>query len=117
MIRFVAQAPRRSCDWICGLNLAVCCVCCSPRRVALTRVLVLTPTRELAAQVHAMSRALAKHTDVRIALVVGGLSLQVQEAELRSRPDVVIATPGRMIDHLRNALSVHMEVSVSSPAG
>lgn len=85
--------------------------------MALTRVLVLTPTRELAAQVHAMSRALAKHTDVRIALVVGGLSLQVQEAELRSRPDVVIATPGRMIDHLRNALSVHMEVSVSSPAG
>jgi ATP-dependent RNA helicase DDX27 len=49
----------------------------SPRRVPVTRVLVLTPTRELAAQCDAMTKALAKYTDIRVALIVGGLSLVV----------------------------------------
>lgn len=35
--------------------------------------------------------------------------LQVQEAALRSKPDIVVATPGRMIDHIRNSLSVHLD--------
>ena len=41
-----------------------------------------------------MVQALAANTDVRVFLVVGGLSMKVQEAELRSQPDIVIATPG-----------------------
>jgi hypothetical protein len=49
-----------------------------PRRVAATRVLVVTPTRELAIQIHAMTGSLGRHTDVRAAMAVGGLSLQVQ---------------------------------------
>jgi ATP-dependent RNA helicase DDX27 len=79
------------------------------KRVTATRVLVLLPTRELAAQCHSMTTALAKYTDVRVALVVGGLSSKVQEAELRRRPDIVIGTPGRVIDHVLNTQSVGLE--------
>eukprot|EP00967_Tisochrysis_lutea_P025081 scaffold28852_cov25-Tisochrysis_lutea.AAC.3 len=53
-----------------------------------------------------MGRVLAKFCDARFALVVGGLSSQLQEAELRTRPEIVIATPGRILDLLRNAQSV-----------
>ena len=81
-----------------------------PSRVASTRALVLTPTRELATQVHSMCAQLAKHCrDVRVCCVVGGVSLKAQEAELRTRPDIVIATPGRMLDHIRNTLAVHCD--------
>ncbi|KAK9904069.1 hypothetical protein WJX75_003719 [Coccomyxa subellipsoidea] len=79
------------------------------RRIAATYALVLTPTRELAVQVHSMITNLAQFTDIRIALVVGGLSLQVQAATLRTSPEVVVATPGRLIDHLRNTQSVGLE--------
>ena len=74
-----------------------------------TYVLVLVPVRELAVQVHSMIQKLAQFTDVRAALVVGGLSSQVQAATLRGRPEVVVATPGRMIDHLHNTQSVGLE--------
>ncbi|KAK7859131.1 dead-box atp-dependent rna helicase 28 [Quercus suber] len=80
-----------------------------PRRVPAIRVLILTPTRELAVQVHSMIEKLAQFTDIRCCLVVGGLSTKVQEAALRSMPDIVVATPGRMIDHLRNSMSVDLE--------
>ncbi|CAL9146749.1 unnamed protein product [Musa hybrid cultivar] len=80
-----------------------------PKRILAIRVLILTPTRELAAQVHSMIEKLAQFTDIRCCLVVGGLSTKVQEAALRSMPDIVVATPGRIIDHLRNSLSVGLE--------
>ncbi|GFP95250.1 dead-box ATP-dependent RNA helicase 28 [Phtheirospermum japonicum] len=74
------------------------------------RVLILTPTRELAVQIHSMIGKLAQFmTNLRCCLVVGGLSTKVQEAALRTHPDIVVATPGRMIDHLRNSLSVHLD--------
>ncbi|KAM3544051.1 ATP-dependent RNA helicase DRS1 [Beauveria bassiana] len=76
-----------------------------PKKVPTTRVVVLTPTRELAIQCHAVATKLAAHTDIKFTLAVGGLSLKVQEAELRLRPDVIIATPGRFIDHMRNSAS------------
>jgi len=79
------------------------------RGVSATRVVVLTPTRELAVQIAAMSERLAQFTDVRVATVVGGLSLNTQAAALRSRPEVVIATPGRLIDHLRNTQSFSLD--------
>ena len=56
-----------------------------------------------------MGRALGRFTDVRFCLVVGGLASSVQEAELRSSPDVVVATPGRLIDLLRNAPTVSLD--------
>jgi len=80
-----------------------------PKRVPAIRVLILTPTRELAAQVHSMIEKLSQFTDIRCCLIVGGLPTKVQEVALRSNPDIVVTTPGRIIDHLRNSLSVGLE--------
>ncbi|KAJ2746013.1 nucleolar DEAD-box protein required for synthesis of 60S ribosomal subunit [Coemansia sp. BCRC 34301] len=80
-----------------------------PKNAAVTRVLILCPTRELAIQCHNVSTKLAAFTDISTCLCVGGLSLKQQESELRLRPDVVIATPGRLIDHLRNSQSFHLD--------
>lgn len=74
-----------------------------------TRVLVLTPTRELAVQIQQMTQRLGQFTSIRVALVVGGLSMNAQAAELRARPEIVVATPGRIIDHLRNTHSVDLD--------
>lgn len=68
-----------------------------------TRVLILLPTRELAAQCHAVLTTLAKYTNVRAALTVGGLCTDSQQVALRTRPHVIVATPGRLIDHVRNS--------------
>ncbi|KAI1419166.1 P-loop containing nucleoside triphosphate hydrolase protein [Xylaria sp. FL1777] len=76
-----------------------------PNKIPTSRVVILAPTRELAIQCHAVATKLAGHTDIKFCLAVGGLSLKVQEAELRLRPDVIIATPGRFIDHMRNSVS------------
>ncbi|CAO3651194.1 unnamed protein product [Cunninghamella echinulata] len=80
-----------------------------PRQVASTRVLVLCPTRELAAQVHSVAVKLAGFTDITFCLCVGGLSLKKQEADLKLKPDVVVATPGRLIDHIRNSMGFGLE--------
>ena len=80
-----------------------------PKREFVSRVLIVTPTRELATQCHSMMAALGQFTDIRSALIVGGLSVNQQEVDLRTRPDVVICTPGRMIDHVRNGQSIHLE--------
>ncbi|PNY29187.1 ATP-dependent RNA helicase DRS1, partial [Tolypocladium capitatum] len=80
-----------------------------PNKVPTTRVVVLTPTRELAMQCYAVATKLASHTDIKFSLAVGGLSLKVQESELRRRPDVVIGTPGRFIDHMRNSASFNVD--------
>ncbi|KAL4093347.1 hypothetical protein PRIC1_010781 [Phytophthora ramorum] len=79
------------------------------RRVQSTRVMIICPVRELATQCQSMFEQLARYTDITCSLAVGGLPLKAQEAELRNRPDVVVCTPGRMIDHLRNSKSVHMD--------
>lgn len=72
-----------------------------------SRVLVLCPTRELAVQCEQVGKSLAERggLDVRFALLVGGLSLSVQAHSLRTFPDIIIATPGRLIDHLTNTPS------------
>lgn len=79
------------------------------RRVQSTRVMIICPVRELATQCQSMLEQLSRFTDITCALAVGGLPLKAQEMELRLRPDVVICTPGRMIDHLRNSKSIHMD--------
>ncbi|PQM36725.1 DEAD-box ATP-dependent RNA helicase 28 [Prunus yedoensis var. nudiflora] len=80
-----------------------------PKREPAIRVLVLTPTRELGLQVLSMIEKLAQFTDIRCCQAVGGLPLKAQEAALRSKPDIVVATPGRIIDHLHNSMSVDLE--------
>jgi ATP-dependent RNA helicase RhlE len=69
-----------------------------PRRT--TRALVLAPTRELAAQILEDLDALAVHTPVTGAAVYGGVGMGPQEHAFRSGVDVVIATPGRLLDHM-----------------
>ena len=66
-----------------------------------TRALVLTPTRELAAQILEDLNDLAVHTPITAATVIGGVGMGPQEHALRSGADVIIATPGRLLDHLR----------------
>ena len=76
-----------------------------PKKVPTSRVAILTPTRELAVQCFNVACKLANQTDVTFCRLVGGFSLREQENELRKRPDVIIATPGRFIDHMRNSPS------------
>ena len=64
------------------------------------RTLVLSPTRELAEQIEAAARGLARHTPLRSTLVVGGYAIGPQEKALRAGPDIVVATPGRLLDLL-----------------
>lgn len=66
-----------------------------------TRALILTPTRELASQIHEVLRDLAIHTPITGAVVVGGLGMGPQEHAFRVGVDVLIATPGRLLDHFR----------------
>lgn len=72
-----------------------------PRRT--TRALVLTPTRELAAQILEDLNSLAVHTPVTGAAVYGGVGMGPQEHAFRSGVDVIIATPGRLLDHFRSS--------------
>jgi len=65
------------------------------------RALVLTPTRELAAQVADSVRTYGKHLPFRTAVIYGGVSINTQIANLRKGVDVVVATPGRLLDHLQ----------------
>ncbi len=66
-----------------------------------TRALVVTPTRELAAQILEHLNALGVHTPVTGAAIYGGVGMGPQEHALRSGVDVIIATPGRLLDHLK----------------
>ena len=65
-----------------------------------TRFLVLEPTRELAAQVEVAIRDLARFTDLRTAVVFGGVGYGKQMDALKRGTDIIVATPGRLLDHL-----------------
>ena len=64
------------------------------------RALILTPTRELAAQVHDSLRAYARHLRVHSTTIFGGVGMGPQIDALRRGLDVIVATPGRLIDHM-----------------
>jgi len=66
------------------------------------RALVLTPTRELAAQVEGAVRTYGRHLKLRSATVFGGVSMNQQIHTLRQGIDVLVATPGRLLDHLKS---------------
>jgi ATP-dependent RNA helicase SrmB len=65
-----------------------------------TRALVLVPTRELANQVGEQARALMKYTDLTCGVITGGINYGTDKALLEMRPDVLIATPGRLFEHI-----------------
>jgi ATP-dependent RNA helicase RhlE len=89
-----------------------------PKRRGVTRALVLTPTRELAAQIDAHFTELAVHTPLTGAAVFGGVGMGPQEHAFRSGVDVIVATPGRLLDHFRQpyAKLEHLEVLVLDEA-
>jgi ATP-dependent RNA helicase RhlE len=64
------------------------------------RALILTPTRELAAQVHENLRAYGRHLNPKSAEIFGGVNINPQITKLKRGVDVLIATPGRLIDHM-----------------
>jgi ATP-dependent RNA helicase RhlE len=65
------------------------------------RALILTPTRELADQVAANVKAYSRHTPLRSTVVFGGIDMAPQTAVLRTGVEIVIATPGRLLDHVQ----------------
>jgi ATP-dependent RNA helicase RhlE len=66
-----------------------------------SRVLVLAPTRELAVQIEDEIHGLAYHTNVTSAAVYGGVEMGMQERALKAGVDIIVATPGRLMDHMR----------------
>ncbi|HCT39795.1 MAG TPA: RNA helicase [Moraxellaceae bacterium] len=64
------------------------------------RVLILTPTRELAAQVEESVRVYGKYLDVKSMVMFGGVNINPQKEKLNRRVDILVATPGRLLDHI-----------------
>jgi len=83
-----------------------------------TRALVLTPTRELCVQVEESVKKYAMHAPISVVSVYGGVPLDPQEKKLRAGVDIVVATPGRLIDHLerQNVVFDDLEVLVLNEA-
>jgi ATP-dependent RNA helicase RhlE len=67
-----------------------------------TRAMVLAPTRELAVQIEDQVQGLTYHTTISSIAVYGGVTMDVQERALRAGADIVVATPGRLMDHMRH---------------
>jgi ATP-dependent RNA helicase RhlE len=82
------------------------------------RVLILTPTRELAAQVEESFRKYGKYTTLRVVPIFGGVGIEPQSKSLRAGVDVVVATPGRLLDHMerQNVVFDDLEVLVLDEA-
>jgi ATP-dependent RNA helicase RhlE len=74
----------------------------APEERGFTRVLILAPTRELAGQIEDDVQGFTYHTDLTSVAVYGGVPMDPQERALKSGVDIVVATPGRLMDHMRN---------------
>ncbi|KAM3137651.1 hypothetical protein pb186bvf_010265 [Paramecium bursaria] len=79
------------------------------RREHYSKALVLLPTRELALQCYEQFEKLNQFSKCTAALVIGAVSVTQQEAELRKYPDIIFATPGRMLDILKNSYSIDLQ--------
>ena len=82
------------------------------------RAIVIAPTRELAVQIHADAEGLVKHTGLKLALVFGGVDYEKQRRTLEEGVDVVIGTPGRIIDYFKQHVFDlrHIQVAVLDEA-
>jgi ATP-dependent RNA helicase RhlE len=76
------------------------------------RALILTPTRELAVQVAESFRDYGKHVPLRSTVVYGGVDMNAQIQELRRGVEVLVATPGRLLDHVQNKTVMFNQVAV-----
>ncbi len=88
------------------------------RAPTLIKSLILTPTRELAIQIHESFSAYGKHTGLRHAVIFGGVSQQTQVESLRRGVDILIATPGRLLDLMQQRFVnlQHLEIFVLDEA-
>lgn len=77
-----------------------------------SRALVLAPTRELAAQITMHLNALAKYTPIKIASVFGGVGFGGQVASFKRGTDIIVATPGRLLDHLAQGTASLKDISL-----
>jgi ATP-dependent RNA helicase RhlE len=76
------------------------------------RVLVLEPTRELAAQVETAFRDFARFTDIRPVAIFGGVGYGYQRSELKRGVDIIVATPGRLMDYLKEGTINLRDISI-----
>ncbi|HEY3093087.1 MAG TPA: DEAD/DEAH box helicase [Vicinamibacterales bacterium] len=74
-----------------------------PTRTQATRALILAPTRELAVQIEDQVQGLTYHTTISSIAVFGGVPMTQQEQALKANVDIIVATPGRLMDHMRHA--------------
>ena len=74
------------------------------RKLHQPRALILAPTRELAIQIYKDANALGKYTDLKLGLVYGGTGYEQQRAALKKGVDVLIGTPGRLIDYYKQRI-------------
>lgn len=88
------------------------------KRVHRVRALILTPTRELCVQVEESFRKYGRHSDIRVVSIYGGVPLEPQQTKLRKGVDVVVATPGRLLDHMerQNVVFDDLEILVLDEA-
>ncbi|MFQ3325035.1 MAG: ATP-dependent RNA helicase SrmB [Pseudomonadales bacterium] len=77
-----------------------------------TRVLILTPTRELARQIFKQSKLLTSNTNIDTGLIIGGDEFKFQKAIFRKNPEIIIATPGRLVEHLEKGSPDFKELEV-----
>ena len=82
------------------------------------RALILTPTRELAIQVEEAIRGYGKHTGLRSTVVYGGVDIKAQLAIVRAGVEILVATPGRLLDHIeqKSVNLSHVEIFVLDEA-
>ncbi|MGQ0732144.1 MAG: DEAD/DEAH box helicase [Acidobacteriota bacterium] len=83
-----------------------------PAREAYTRALILAPTRELAVQIEDALVGLTYHTPVSTVPVFGGVPMDPQERALKAGADIVVATPGRLMDHMRHGATDFLRLQV-----
>ena len=74
----------------------------APPQPPRTRALVLAPTRELAVQIEDQVQGLTYHTNISSIAVYGGVPMDAQERSLKAGVDIIVATPGRLMDHMRH---------------
>ncbi len=74
------------------------------RKPTQPRAIMLAPTRELAIQIHKDAKVLAAHTDFRLGLVFGGTAYEQQRKQLQAGVDILIGTPGRLIDYFKQGI-------------
>lgn len=73
------------------------------------RAIILSPTRELAVQTFRFAKDMAKFTDIRVVSIIGGDPLEKQFEALSMRPDCIVATPGRLMHHLREIKTLKLK--------